>query len=148
MLMPPHRRAGFSLIELMVAIAIVGLLAAVVGPYFFDQIRKGRRSEAYATLTLLQQAQERWRSTNASYSTDLGTLGVPATSPNGYYAIAIAAADANSYTATATAASGTSQAGDRGCQVLAVRMTGGNLGYGSAVSGAADWSDPGRCWAR
>jgi type IV pilus assembly protein PilE len=146
----PRRAAGFTLIELMIALAVAAILAAIAGPAFFDQMRKSRRAEAITALAQLQQAQERWRSTNAEYApaAQLSTgLGVPATTtPGGYYTIAITAADATSYVATATAVSGKSQASDSGCTVMAVRMQGGNVGYGSGSG--PDWTDPKKCWAR
>jgi type IV pilus assembly protein PilE len=151
-----RRSAGFTIIELLIAIVIVGILAAVALPAFQNSVRKGRRSEAYTALGALQQAQERWRSSNGSYADNsqlsLGVnaspagLGQAATTPSGYYAIAITAADGASYTATATAATGTSQADDSGCTVLAVRMVGGNIGYGSGAT--TDWTDAARCWNR
>jgi type IV pilus assembly protein PilE len=135
----------------MIAVAIIGLLAVVAGPAFMDQIRKGRRSEAFSVLAKLQQEQERWRSTNATYA-DGSQLasGLKITTPTatGYYAIAITSADAVSYVATATAVSGLSQASDSGCTLLAVRMLNGNLAYGSGSGSTPDWTDPKRCWAR
>ena len=64
-----QRRAGFTLIELMVTIAIVAILAAIAIPMFGEQMSKGRRSEAMSTLTNLQLKQERWRSNHGSYAT-------------------------------------------------------------------------------
>jgi prepilin-type N-terminal cleavage/methylation domain-containing protein len=61
-----RRTHGFTFIELMIAVVIVGALAAVALPSFLDQIRKSRRAEAISTLATLQQAQERFRSNNAT----------------------------------------------------------------------------------
>lgn len=155
--MPQRRRdTGFTLIELMIAIVVIGLLAALAYPTFMGAIRKGRRSDAFAALAALQQAQERWRSSNGVYADNtqltLATngsppgLGIAATTASGYYGIAITAANATSYTATATATSGTSQAQDGSCTLLAVQMQGGNIGYGSGTT--IDWTDTNKCWAR
>ena len=139
------RRGGFTLIEIMVAVVIVAILAAIALPSFMDSVRKSRRSEAFAALSALQQAQERWRGNNANYAAMVNLTTIAATTPNGYYAITIAGNDATGYTATATGQGG--QASDGSCKILAVRVLGGNINYGSGAA-AADFTDPGRCWAR
>lgn len=164
-ILAPRTRArpapGFTLVELMIVVVVVAVLAAVALPSYQASVRKGRRAEAFTALSLLQQAQERWRSNNASYTVTLANtagagvppngLGVAATTPSGLYAISVGAADPTGYTATATAAAGTSQASDGDCKVLAVQLAGGNLKYGSAaaaVNWAASSPDAGKCWAR
>lgn len=156
-----RRLQGFTLIELMIAVAIVAVLASVAYPAYQDSIRKGRRAEAFTALSTLQQAQERWRSNNASYTTALPNtaaanvapngLGVAATTPSGLYAIAVSDVSGTAYTATATAATGTSQASDGNCKVLGVQMASGTLKYGSGAS-SITWTaanpDAGKCWAR
>jgi len=141
----------------MIVVAIIGILAAIAFPSFLDSIRKSRRSDAFAALAAVQQAQERWRSNRSAYTTSLTPLpsddppglGLPAGSSKGYYTIGIGAADATGYSATATAASGTSQAGDGHCQRLRVRVARGNIFYGSAAGdGDFDESATNRCWAR
>jgi len=157
-----RRSAGFTLIELMIAVVIIAILAAIAIPAFIDAIRNSRRSDAFAALSTVQQAQERWRSNNASYAPLANTatgsdppngLGLGSASPSAYYGISLDNVGNTGYTALAVAASGKSQASDSGCQVMAVRMADGNLLYGSATSAAGlDWTatnpDPQRCWAR
>lgn len=67
----PCRRssAGFTLIEVMIAVAIVGILAAVAYPSYIDSVRKGKRAEARAALMNLLQQQERYFTQNNSYET-------------------------------------------------------------------------------
>lgn len=142
---------GFTLIEVMIAVAIIGVLSMVALPSFLDSMRKSRRAEAFTALAALQQAQERFRSSNATYAANdvlTSALRVNATTASGYYAIAITASSATGYTATATASNGTSQANDGNCKVLGVQMAAGNLSYGASATSTIDWTDPNRCWAR
>jgi type IV pilus assembly protein PilE len=127
---------GFSLIELMVAVAIVAVIAAVAYPSYQSSIRKGKRADAMAAISLVQQAQERWRSNNPSYSTNLGSLGV--TEP-ALYGLTISAPDTSApaslntgYVIVAEGREG--QANDTQCRRMSVRMVNGNVSYGSCDS--------------
>jgi type IV pilus assembly protein PilE len=55
---PSRRHGGFTLIELMITVAIVAILAAVAYPSFMEQVRKSRRSDAITALNAVAQAQE------------------------------------------------------------------------------------------
>jgi type IV pilus assembly protein PilE len=142
---------GFTLVELMIAVAIVAILAAVALPAYQDSVRKGRRSEAFNAISQIQHAQERWRSNSNAYTTTLADLGAAAITPQGHYQIALTAPSSNpnalasGYIVTATAHG--SQANDARCVLMAARVLGGNLAYGSGVS-TVDWTDANRCWAR
>ena len=150
------RQTGFTLIELMVVVAVIGVLAAVALPSFLDSVRKGRRADAVASLTQVQQAQERWRANKGSYADDsvLSTaapngLGIDATSVNGYYTLALSGVSATGYTVTATAKSSTLQASDSACQKLVLQLDRGNFSYSSVDGGGtADTTGAKRCWAR
>jgi len=152
-----RRPRGFTLIEIMITVAIVAILAAIALPSFMDSIRKSRRADAFAALNAVQQAQERWRANRPAYATnaqltlapapvDPPGLGLSTTSSAGRYTIALSATGAAGYTATATAVDGSSQAADGDCSRLTVTLAGGNITFGSGAAPAL--TDPSRCWAR
>ncbi len=108
-------RNGFSLIELMIVVAIIGILSAIAYPSYTGYVMEGRRTEAIAELARLQMEQEKWRASNATYAT-MAQLGSPTLT---YYTLTDTTAPtaaAYSITATATGA----QTGDTGCTTLTV----------------------------
>ena len=157
---PAYRTAGFTLIELMIAVVVVAILAAIAIPSYLDSVRKSRRSDAYTALTAVQQAQERWRANNPSYATNaqlsLGVnaspagLGVNAATANGYYNVGISLPSNAGYTTTAVAVTGKSQANDGNCVRLQIRVADGNLFFGSAPASGTTFneSSDNRCWVR
>ena len=149
--------AGFTLIEILIAIVIVGVLASVAFPTFIDQLRKSRRSEAFTALASMQQAQERWRSNQANYATTLSQLGVTSsTTSSGYYTLSVSggtSADpvdpATGYFVTAEGVSGTSQGNDTQCSKLSVRADRGSITYaGCGSCSTFTYSSNDRCWSR
>lgn len=116
------KHKGFTLIELMVVVVIVGLLAAVASTLYQDHIRKGRRAEAKAEISRVAQTEYKWRVNHSTY-TDTAS-DIPATSTQ-YYSIGIVSgsATATAFTVTATPISGTDQEKDR-CGVLSINQTG------------------------
>ncbi len=136
--LPPGASPGFSLIELLIVIAVIGTLAGIAYPAYTDSIRKARRTEAFTALAILQQAQERHRANHAAYADSLAALPAPRpvspTSPGGHYTLTVSGASATAYTATATAVG--SQAADLECTALSVTISRGTITQGHNGSAA------------
>lgn len=120
----PHCVAGFTLIEVMIVLAVIALLAAVALPSYLDSIQRVRRGDGQAALLRLQLEQEKWRANNVSYSSLLSDLGLSSSSADGFYRIAITSAGATEFTAIATATG--SQSNDTDCQSLTLSQAGAN----------------------
>ena len=89
--------AGFTLIELMIALAIVGILAAYAVPSYREYVVRGQLSEAYSTLGSLRVQAEQFYQDNRTYA------GFPCvTAGSKYLEYACPTADATNFTATAT----------------------------------------------
>ncbi len=136
---------GFTLIELMLVVAVAGVLSSVAYPSFMGQLQKIRRADAMVSILQVQAAQERWRSNNLSYGT-LAEIGVSATSAAGHYTLQLSAPTATGYDILASATG--SQAHDTNCRNLRLRIAGGNLvqasGGDAATSNAAPQNR--QCW--
>lgn len=63
----PHEVAGFTLIELMIVVAVVAILAAIAMPSYQEHVRKSRRAQAKADLVEYAQLAERHHTVNHSY---------------------------------------------------------------------------------
>jgi type IV pilus assembly protein PilE len=149
---------GFTLIELMITVAIIAIIAAVALPSYFGSVRKSRRADAINVMSQVAQAQERVRANNPTYSNDFGTswLSIYTTAASGvtslsqpYYVLSVPSAASSAYTIQAVAQN--AQSSDTRCAAMQMRMASGVLTYVSSTSagtiGAAT-SDPNRCWAR
>jgi len=115
---------GMTLIELLIVVAIVGILAAIAGPAWNDQVIKSRRADARNTLLPAQIEQEQYRANNLTYATSMSAMGMGSfdSTTRDYYRVEVVSADATGFLITATPNG--NQANDSTCNVFAVRQTG------------------------
>lgn len=93
----PHKAHGFSLIELMIVVVIIGVLAAVAIPAYQNYLTKGRREDGKAKIMEVAQRLERYYSERLTYVTNATSLGYSAatvTSDKGNYVLTITASAA------------------------------------------------------
>jgi len=107
------KNKGFTLIELMIAVAIVAILAAVVYPSYQDSVQKTKRADGQALLLEAAQKQERHFTQYLKYAITLNSgaadenLVTGVTSEHNDYNLSLAAAaDGSTFTLTATAVGG------------------------------------------
>jgi type IV pilus assembly protein PilE len=136
---------GFTLVELLIAMAVAAILASIAVPSFAEALRRARRVEAVGALLQLQLAEERWRTDHTRYSRTLAELGSASATHSGTYALAIEEADETGFVATATAAS--LQAGDAPCRVIKLVVRGGQTLHASVDAAGAEAAGlRNRCW--
>ncbi|MCD9096114.1 type IV pilin protein [Luteimonas fraxinea] len=124
-----HRVAGFTLIELMVVVAVIAILASIALPSYQESIRKGRRGQAKVDLLDVAQRAERHRTVNGSF-TSFALATAETRSPRGtgqaYYTISRVdnAANPAVLQLQAVPVAGTSQAQDARCRTLTLNQAG------------------------
>ena len=136
-----QRRAGFTLIELMIVVAVIAILAAIAYPSYLQQVIKSRRSSGAACMMEMAQFMERYYTTRMTYE------GASLPSPScrdehaAHYTIGLVADPTPAaFTLTATPVSGSSQAKDSLCETMSIDQTGRKTVEGSASA------DPGQCF--
>lgn len=141
------RSRGFTLIELMIAIGVIGVLTNIAYPALGSHVMKARRADALVATMQVQMAEERWRATSAGYGT-LAEIGASATSPLRAYAVEVGNLTADGYRITATAVG--SQSGDAACRVMQMVVSGDRVDTSSGTDPAAanDIAANRACWGQ
>ena len=134
--------AGFTLIELMIAVAIIGVLAGIGYPSYLKYVARGNRSAAQSFMLEATSRQERYLLDARQYAPDLATLGmtVPDTvSPNYGVTITNVTAAPPGYVVQA-APVGNQATNDANCGTLTIDSTG--------AKGASGPGGVANCWNR
>lgn len=132
--------SGFTMIELMIVVAVVGIISVIAFPSYQNNLQKGRRASAQVFLMDIAQRQQQYLLDARAYAPDLTSLGISTPSDvSPYYSIPVTINAVNnagappSFTVTATPIA--TQASDK-CGILGID----NIGKKTASTGAAG------CW--
>jgi type IV pilus assembly protein PilE len=129
------QQTGFTLIEILIIMAILGVIVAVAYPNYTEQMKKSRRAEAKVALVELVQMQESAFSDNNAYASALNTGGLLCATrgtclldnselytPKKNYILTISNATARGYTITATISTTGQQQDDAQCRTFSINQ--------------------------
>ena len=138
-----RRHAGFTLIEVMIAVVIIGILASIAYPAYTDYIRRGKIAEALSTLAGTRARMEQFF---LDYRTYVGAdaAGMPCDAAvmgagKKHFTYACSSLGAGTYTITATGATGDGMGG------FSYTIDQANA-RASTISGVSGWSGATTCW--
>lgn len=127
-----HKQFGFTLIEMMIVVVIIGILASIAFPSYQEYVIRGNRAEGQALLVDAAARQERYFSQNSLYADNVGKLNMADESVNKHYKVSVTSASSNSYTLTAQP-QGSQASRDTKCGNLTLDSTGERGKSGSAT---------------
>ena len=129
---------GFTIIEVLIVVAILGILAAIAIPAVTKYVTDARRADGKTALLAAAQAMERYYTNNYTYEN--ATTTIPATSGEGYYNLTLTA-NATAFTIEAKPVSGGKMASDTLCETLSINHLGQRQAFNSA-----DVDKTAECW--
>jgi len=133
------RDKGFTLIELMITVAIVGILAAIAYPAYQDQVRKSRRAEAQSVLMNIGTRQQQMLLDTRSYAATAASLSVTVPPQvTTYYAVSVSAPASTPPSFAATATPQGDQAKDK-CGTLGIDNTGAKTALKNGTAQTGCW---------
>ena len=128
---------GFTLIELMIVVAVVGILAAIALPSYNQYVVRGKMTEAYSNLLAMRVQSEQWFQDHRTYA------GMPCSTTNArYFTYGCSGLSPTTYTIAATGNVGSDVAG------LVFRITESNARETvvNAPASTKGWAGNGSCW--
>lgn len=141
-----NRTGGFTLLEVMMTVAVVAILAAIAYPSYSQSIINSRRADGSTALLNLANRMEQYYAQNNTYATATIASGVATTdvlstaaSSQGYYTVSITAQPQNTYTIQATRAG--RQTADTHCGDFTLTSAGvkGIVNYATGFTVAQCW---------
>lgn len=130
---------GTTLLELLVALALLAVIAALALPGWRDAQIRARRHDAREALLHVRTLQERFHFTEGRYAAGLAELGIDAASAAGHYGLTLQAGSTDGFIVRAVPVAGGPQSGDRDCRELWLDDRGAR-----GARGSADAAE--RCW--
>ncbi len=134
-----HR--GFTLIELMMAVAVIAILVAIAYPNYIEYTRRARRADATGSLMQTAQQMERCLTVFNTFANPPCQVLNTVPSSDGHYSIAVTARTATTYTLTATPVAGGAQASDTKCTSFGLNQLQQRSANGSTASAEIT-----KCW--
>ena len=129
---------GFTLVELMIVVAVIAILAAIAIPNYYRYMLRANRVAAEDVMLDMSSAQERYLIDSRVYTTDASQLGygtLPESVASNYtFTIALVAGPPPGYTITATPKAGSLQARDTDCGTLTLNSNGSKTASGSSTT--------------
>ena len=156
-----NAQKGFTLIELMIVVAILGILSAIALPSYTKYVEKSRRTDAKVELLKIAQLQESFFAQNLSYAENLATLGLVGTtvfSGDGHYVVtmpapqpacsAAAGPACVTFQVTAEPPAGGAQYGDAACTGFRIDNVGRKEAKGEGAPAYGDLAKAVECWGK
>jgi type IV pilus assembly protein PilE len=138
MMRTTQRSTGFSLIELMIAVAVVGVLSAIAIPAYSDYVQRGKLTEAHSNLSELRLRAEKWFADNRTY---IGFNQVLTGARYFVFDCNTPAITATAFTCTATGVATENMGGF----VFSVNESNVRT---STITGVSGWNNSTTCWVR